>query len=201
MTNALAPSVARLPNTTVMYPTLPPMPKAARPGAAKEQFSVEAVLIEGSPAHKAAVAAQEAAIKEKWPNGAPANLRRAIKDPEAPSQTRADGGPSRRGAVFENTDGLGKRWYLRAASQYDVQTLIGKEKRVPTVDDIYSGGVWLLVVKFAGYSAPSTGAGVTCYLQLAWRTSAGTPIAGGSTAVDADALVGDDVQFDDDIFG
>jgi hypothetical protein len=171
------------------------MPKQKRPGSDKEIWSSEFVLTEGTPAHKAAMAAQEAAIAEKWPKNRPANLRLAIKDPEAPSTTRASGGASRRGAIYENTDGKGKRWYLKASSQFEFPVWIGKDKLVPKVEDLYSGGVWLALVKFAPYQSPATGAGVTSYLSAMWRTSAGTPIGGASFS--EDDLLGDDIKFDE----
>ena len=194
---------ARLVGVTVMHPCLPPMPKGKRPGSDREQYSVEAILIEGTPAYAAAQAAQAAAVKAKWPGSPPANLKLAIKDPQAPSLTRADGGPARRGEAYENSDGTGKRWYLRAASVYDFPVWIGRDKLTPKPEDIYSGGVWLLIVKFAAYSSPSTGSGVTCYLSAAWRTGVGRVIATGGSGVNPDALSGDDVKFDDgdDILG
>jgi hypothetical protein len=195
---ALPADTARLTNVLVMHPVLPPMAKAARPGSTKESYSVEAILVEGSVAHKAAIAAQEAAIVAKWPGQRPANLKLALKDPQAPSVTRTDGGPARRGVAYENEDGAGKRWYLRAASQFDFPCWVGREKLAARESDIYSGGVWLLVVKFAAYSSASTGHGVTCYLQLAWRTSAGRMLAtGGGNLQDLDVS---DVQFDDSSF-
>jgi hypothetical protein len=192
------PDTATLKNVVGMFPNLPPAEKAARPGSEKAQYSIELVLIEGSEAYKAAVAAQDAAIRSKWPNGAPANLRRAVKDPAAPSATRADGGATRRGEVYEDADGRGKRWFLRAASQFDLPVWVGRDRLAPKLTDVnYSGGIYTTVVKFAPYSSPATGHGVAAYLQLAWRTSAGTVIGGGAS-LDADALVaGGDIQFDE----
>jgi hypothetical protein len=187
-------------NVVCLYPTVPPAPKAARPGSEKLQYSVECVLIEGTPAYAAALAAQNEAIRERWGAQPPANLKLAIKDPAAPSTTRADGGPARRGEVYENLDGRGKRWYLRAATTFDLQAINGPNKTALLPEHLYSGGVWTLGVKFAAYTAPVGGCGVTAYLALAWRTAPGKRIATSET-ISIDEINTSEILFSPDDSG
>ena len=193
--NTLPPDTARMTEAIGMYPVLPPMPKASRPGSDKAQHSIELVFEENSAAHKAAEAAIAYAISQKWPKGAPPNLKTPIKDPTAPSTTRADGGPARRGVAYEPGPSGARKLYMRAATGFDFPVWIGKDRRPATVDDIYSGGIWLIVAKVAPYAMPGAAPGVTAYLQLAWRTSPGTRM--GSGGFDADSLDVSDVSFSD----
>jgi hypothetical protein len=190
----LDPCIARLNGVTAMYPVLPPMEMKTRPGSDKARYSVELVFPEGSDAHKALVAAQNAAITAKWGNKPPANLKLAVKDPSAPSQTRSDGGPARKGEAYHPADGT-KMLFTNAHSGFAITTWVGREKRAATEADWHSGMIVLAMVKAQAYSSSQTGSGVTCYLNLVWKIREGQHYAGNDdleTAADSG-----DVSFDD----
>jgi hypothetical protein len=185
----------------IMHCHAAPNPMQPRPGSEKPQHGCEVVVFQNSEAFKLAKAAQDAAIKSKWPDGAPPNLRLAIKDPLAPSTTRTDGGPSRRGQGYADDAEKGKAWYIKASSQFPFPVWIGKDRLPPKETDTngVSGGRWIVGLKFAPYSSLTTGHGVTCYLQLLWRISADPVIsAGGGIAIDVDGIAGEDLGFDDE---
>jgi hypothetical protein len=163
-------------------------------GAAKH--TARFVLDKSNPDHVKIAdevkAAEEAALADKFPKGAPAGVRYCLVDGD-----EVDGRGNRL-----HPDHFAGTWFITAKNAQRPQIYIGKEKRPCTPDDaaniVHSGNIVSAGIRLFSYD--NIGKGVSAALNVVWVLRKGTRIGGGSQQ--SEELVTsatDDSLFDDSL--